>query len=89
MENNFIQMAASAGNAVAYMIGPIFKHIIDVFHQWLHEYCPLKRQLSLAAPRWPNNIRFAADNGIFKNRAQNIECSFVCVSRSVVLLGPN
>ena len=29
MENNFIQMAASAGHAVAYMIGPIFKHIID------------------------------------------------------------
>ena len=29
MENNFIQMAASAGHAAAYMIGPIFKHIID------------------------------------------------------------
>ena len=29
MENNFIQMAASADYAVAYMIGPIFKHIID------------------------------------------------------------
>ena len=29
MENNFIQMAASAGHAVAYMIGPIFKHFID------------------------------------------------------------
>ena len=29
MENSFIQMAASAGYAVAYMIGPIFKHIID------------------------------------------------------------
>ena len=28
MENNFIQMAASAGYAVAYTIGPIFKHII-------------------------------------------------------------
>ena len=28
MENNFIQMAASAGHAQAYMIGPIFKHII-------------------------------------------------------------
>ena len=28
MENNFIQMA-TAGHAVAYMIGPIFKHIID------------------------------------------------------------
>ena len=29
MENNFIQMAASAGHAVAYAIGPNFKHIID------------------------------------------------------------
>ena len=29
MENNLIQMAASAGHALAYMIGPIFMHIID------------------------------------------------------------
>ena len=29
MENNFIQRAASAGLAVAYMIGPILKHIMD------------------------------------------------------------
>ena len=29
MENNFFQMAASAGHAVAYTIGSIFKHIID------------------------------------------------------------
>ena len=29
MENNFIQMAASAGHAVAYKIGPNFKDIID------------------------------------------------------------
>ena len=29
MENNFIQMAGSASHAVAYMIGPIFKHIFD------------------------------------------------------------
>ena len=29
MENNFTQMAASADHAVAYKIGPIFKHIID------------------------------------------------------------
>ena len=29
MENNFIQMAASAGHAVALTISPIFKHIID------------------------------------------------------------
>ena len=28
MENNFIQMATSAGHAVAYTIGLIFKHII-------------------------------------------------------------
>ena len=29
MENNFIPIAASAGHAVVYTIGPIFKHIID------------------------------------------------------------
>ena len=29
MENNFIQMAALGGHAVAYAIAPIFKHIID------------------------------------------------------------
>ena len=29
MENNFIQMAASSGQAVAYTIDTIFKHIID------------------------------------------------------------
>ena len=28
MENNFIQMVVSAGHAVAYSIGPIFKHTI-------------------------------------------------------------
>ena len=29
MENDSIQMAGSAGHAVAYTIGPIFKHIFD------------------------------------------------------------
>ena len=29
MENNFIQITDSAGHAVAYKIGEIFKHIID------------------------------------------------------------
>ena len=29
MENNFIQMAVSAGHAVAYTTGSIIKHIID------------------------------------------------------------
>ena len=29
MENNFIQMADSAGHELAYTLGPIFKHIID------------------------------------------------------------
>ena len=53
MENNFIEIAASADHAVAYMIGPIFKHIIECVQlYWLHEYCPLKRQLSLAC--WRN-----------------------------------
>ena len=31
MENNFIQMAASAGHALVYAIGSIFKHIITLF----------------------------------------------------------
>ena len=43
----------------------------------------------IAAPRWPNNISFAADNAIFKNRAQNIQCSFGFVARSAVLLKSN
>ena len=29
MENNSIRMTATAGQVVAYTIGPIFKHIID------------------------------------------------------------
>ena len=29
MKNNFVQLATSAGHAVAYTIGQIFKHIID------------------------------------------------------------
>ena len=29
MEKKFIQMAAPAGHAPGYTIGPIFKHIID------------------------------------------------------------
>ena len=33
MENNFIQMAASAGHVIAYAIGSIFKHIIDCIQQ--------------------------------------------------------
>ena len=35
MENNFIQFAASTGHAVAYTIGPIFKHIIDYVQLYL------------------------------------------------------
>ena len=34
MQNNFIQMAASAGHEVAYTIGQIFKHIIDCVQQY-------------------------------------------------------
>ena len=64
-------------------------------HQWLHEYCRLKRQLSLACRRnnsptvsnhTNHDISSAADNAIFKNSPQNIECSFGCVARSAVLL---
>ena len=35
MENNFIRKAASACHAVAYTIGPLFKHIIDCVQQYI------------------------------------------------------
>ena len=35
MENNCIQMAASAGYAVAYTFGPIYMHIIDCVQLYL------------------------------------------------------
>ena len=114
MENNFIQMAASTGHAVTYMIGPIFKHIIDCVQLyftngftnivlqsvnclWLvgvtliFEGTPqiIVQPCQSSAPRWPNHISSAANNAIFKNSAQNIECSFGCVASSAVLLKPN
>ena len=114
MENNFIQMAASAGYAVIYTISPIFKHIIDCVQVyftndftnivlyivnclWLvgvkliFDGTPqiLVQRCQIAAQRWPNDISSEADNAIFKNRPQNIECSFSCIARSAVLLKPN
>ena len=64
MEHNFIQMAAWTGHAVACTIVPIFISIYrmcaTVFHPWLHEYSPLKRQLCLACRHntylWPQVI---------------------------------
>ena len=107
MENNFIQMPAWAGDAVAYTIGPIFKHIIDCVHLYLTNSFTnivlkivnclwlvgtpqlIVQRCQIAAPTWPNYISSAADNVIFKNRVQNIECSFGCVVRNAVLLKPN
>ena len=60
-----------------------------VFHQWLHEYFPSKRLLSLVCRRNIYLWRSAANNAIFKNRTQNIECSFGCVAHSAILLKPN
>ena len=47
------------------------------------------QRCQIAAPRWLTDISSAADNALFKNRAQNIECSFGCVARNAVLLRPN
>ena len=38
---------------------------------------------------WPNDISSAANNAIFKNSPQKIECRFGCVAHSAVLLKPN
>ena len=69
-------MAALAGHAVGYTIGPISKHIIDCV-------------LLYFTNGFMNIVSSAAANAIFKNMAQNIECSFGCVSRSAVLLKLN
>ena len=47
------------------------------------------QRCQIPAPRSANYISSVADNAIFKNRAQNIECSFSCVAHSGVLLKPN
>ena len=39
MEKNFIQMAALAGHALAYTIGPILKHIIDCVQLYFINDC--------------------------------------------------
>ena len=38
------------------------------------------QRCQIAASKWPNDMSSAADNAIFKNRTQNIECSFVCMA---------
>ena len=55
MENNFIQMAASAGHAISYTIGPIFRHNYRLCATAFRECCHLKRQLSLACRHPTNN----------------------------------
>ena len=47
------------------------------------------QRCQIPAPRRPNDISSAADNAIFKNRTQNIECSFGCVARIAALLKSN
>ena len=47
------------------------------------------QRCQITAPWWRNDISSTADNAIFKNRAQNNECSFGCMARSAVLLKPN
>ena len=43
----------------------------------------------IVASRCPNDISSAANNAIFKNRVQNIECSFGYVACNAVLLKQN
>ena len=57
--------------------------IFDGTPQIIVQRCEIKD------PRWLNDISLEADNAIFKNSSQNIECSFGCVARSAFLLKPN
>ena len=68
MENNFIQMAASADHAVTYTNGPIFKQIIDCvqlyFTNGLTNIVLISRQLSLACRRNTYLWRYTTNNSL-------------------------
>ena len=64
-----------------WLVGVIF--IFDGIPQIIVQRCPI------AAPSWLNDISSVSDNAIFKNKAQNIECSFGCVGLNAVLLKAN
>ena len=104
MENNFIQMAASAFHAVVYRSFQFLKTLSIVCScissmgsrilsfkasiayglsaQHLSLTATHKQQSNgVKAPRWLNDISSAADNPIFRNRAQNIECSAVLLKQ--------
>ena len=51
MESNFIQKAASPELHDRSNFEAHYRLCAAVFHQWLHEHCPLKGQLSLACRR--------------------------------------
>ena len=53
---------------------------------WRH---PTNTSPTVSNRSYDSNKSSAADNAIFKNRAQNIQCCFGCVARSAVLLKPN
>ena len=62
MESNFIQMAASAGHAVAYTICPIFKYIIDCVQLYFTN--GFTHQLSLACRRNTYLWRHPTNNSV-------------------------
>ena len=78
MEDNFIQMAASAGHEVAYTIGLIFKHLAcrRNTYLWWDPTNNNRPTVSNRSSKGANDISSATDNAIFKIRAQNIACSF-------------
>ena len=78
MENNFIQMAVSAGHAVAYTIGPILKYIIDC--------------VELYFTNGFTNIEAIVSGLSAKNRAQNIESCWnqmLAISSSSIFVNKN
>ena len=67
----------------------IFRYFLRFALIYWQTHFNIVQRCQIAAPRWPNDISSAADNAIFKNRAQNIEFCFDCVAHSAVLLKPN
>ena len=55
MENNFIQMSASAGHAVDYTIGLIFKYITDCVQLYF------TKGFKIAMKSFSKNLSFGVD----------------------------
>ena len=74
MENNFIQMVASAGHLVAYTMDPIFKHIIDCVQLYLTNGFTCSCSLTVTV----SSYSFSKKNGPIMPLDKCLRAGFLC-----------